>query len=117
MGHAGQGGSTTTEEEKKMLIEPAVLGPREELEKLFVRWSGRRSVMARIGRGAPGMLGPQMRHCHKIGGGKGVTRSGAHSGHFQGTMGPDEGGRAAGFVPTRTNLLLRPVNRLPGGGI
>ena len=51
------------------------------------------------------------------GGGKGVTRSGAHSGHFQGTMGPDEGGRAAGFVPTRTNLLLRPVNRLPGGGI
>ena len=84
------------------------------------------------------MLRPQMRHCHKIGGGKGVThcnivtlshchkmegggkgvtRSGAHSGHFQGTMGPDEGGRAAGFVPTRTNLLLRPVNRLPGGGI
>ena len=56
-----------------MLIEPAVLGPSEELEKLFVRWSGRRSVMARIGRGAPGMLRPQMRHCHKIGGGKSVT--------------------------------------------
>ena len=49
--------------------------------------------------------------------GKGVTRAGTHPGHFQGTMGLDLGGRAAGFVPTRTNLLLRPVNRLPGGGI
>ena len=47
---------------------------------------------------------------------KGVTRAGTHPGHFQGTMGLDCG-RAAGFVPTRTNLLLRPVNRLPGGGI
>ena len=98
MGHAGQGGST-------LLPRPGEGGggggghedddqagcpsPGSEHEKLFVRWSGRRSVMARIGRGAPGMLRPQMRHCHKIVGGKGVTWSGAHSGHFQGTMGPD----------------------------
>ena len=37
------------EEDMKMMIEPAVRGPGSEHEKLFVRWSGRRSVMARIG--------------------------------------------------------------------
>ena len=100
----------------KMMIEPAaVRGPgSEEHEKLFVRWSGRRSVMARIGRGAPGM--PETSDAALSQARKGVTRAGTHPGHFQGTMGLDCG-RAAGFVPTRTNLLLRPVNRLPGGGI
>ena len=63
------------------------------------------------------MLRPQMPALSQAAaGGKGVTRAGTHPGHFQGTMGLDCG-RAAGFVPTRTNLLLRPVNRLPGGGI
>ena len=37
------------EEDMKMMIELAVRGPGSEHEKLFVRWSGRRSVMARIG--------------------------------------------------------------------
>ena len=123
MGHAGQGGST-------LLPRPGGGGgggghedddragcpsPGSEHEKLFVRWSGRRSVMARIGRGAPGM--PETSDAALSQARKGVTRAGTHPGHFQGTMGLDSGRRAPGFVPTRTNLLLRPVNRLPGGGI
>ena len=87
MGHAGQGGSTTTEQEKKMLIEPAVLGPSEELEKLFVRWSGRRSVMARIGRGAPGMLRPQMPALSQACSGEGCNTGRHPPGSFPGNNG------------------------------
>ena len=59
MGHVRQEGVHCSQVQKeedeeggmKMMIElTAVRGPgSEEHEKLFVRWSGRRSVMARIG--------------------------------------------------------------------
>ena len=47
--HCSQVQEEEEEEDMKMMIEPAVRGPGSEHEKLFVRWSGRRSVMARIG--------------------------------------------------------------------
>lgn len=47
--HCSQVQEEEEEVDMKMMIEPAVRGPVSEHEKLFVRWSGRRSVMARIG--------------------------------------------------------------------
>ena len=47
--HCSQVQEEEEEVDMKMMIEPAVRGPGSEHEKLFVRWSGRRSVMARIG--------------------------------------------------------------------